>query len=341
MSFGKLENRLIDLLRTGAPDFEAAEELINQGANINAESRDGEENVLSEILLGYWQSYEIDDNDSICNGCDIEYCFDCEHYSEKGLNPQYGESMCKIIQFFLNHGFDVNKNEGRFGAQCLDALTFSTFDRYMIVATKLLFDAGAQNISPIPEGDTTPLSSIGIEASFQRTCKHDHLLANIFEATYQVYEAVENNRPYQGIDSYEKAIGNRILKVLAEKSGETPPIHGIYTTYFRRNNCFKTNLYLVYEGGALVTTQYGDFWVNTILPNTNLVDVSKRFPCIINSTITNITFSHRTVEKYSTNYGQPITILEMDSGAKLKFSINFGEVDDEDRAAYFDFLITT
>ena len=43
----------------------------------------------------------------------------------------------------------------------------------------------------------------------------------------------------------------------------------------------------------------------------------------------------------SVDWSQPITILEMDSGAKLKFSINFGEVDDEDRAAYFDFLITT
>jgi hypothetical protein len=73
----------------------------------------------------------------------------------------------------------------------------------------------------------------------------------------------------------------------------------------------------------------------------SVVDELPSGETITNSTITNITFSHRTVEKYSTNYGQPITILEMDSGAKLKFSINFGEVDDEDRAAYFDFLITT
>ena len=33
--YGNLEDKLIDLLRSGTPDFDAAEELIRQGADIN------------------------------------------------------------------------------------------------------------------------------------------------------------------------------------------------------------------------------------------------------------------------------------------------------------------
>ena len=52
--YGELEGRLIKLFRSGAPDFDAAEELIRQGADVNAIGKDPSENILSEILQGYW-----------------------------------------------------------------------------------------------------------------------------------------------------------------------------------------------------------------------------------------------------------------------------------------------
>lgn len=52
--FGDLGNKLLDLFRAGAPDFEAAEELIRQGADLNAAGKYDDENILSEILSGYW-----------------------------------------------------------------------------------------------------------------------------------------------------------------------------------------------------------------------------------------------------------------------------------------------
>lgn len=52
--YGKLEDQLIDLFRAGAPDFEAAEELLRQGADLNATGRRDDDNILSEILAGYW-----------------------------------------------------------------------------------------------------------------------------------------------------------------------------------------------------------------------------------------------------------------------------------------------
>ena len=50
--YGDLENKLISLLRSGAPDFAAAEELIRQGADINASGNSDDENILSGILRG-------------------------------------------------------------------------------------------------------------------------------------------------------------------------------------------------------------------------------------------------------------------------------------------------
>lgn len=54
--YGDLGNKLIELFRSGAPDFDAAEDLIRQGADINAIGKDDDENILSEILSGYWWS---------------------------------------------------------------------------------------------------------------------------------------------------------------------------------------------------------------------------------------------------------------------------------------------
>ena len=123
--YGELENKLIVLLRSGPPDFAAAEELLRQGADVNAVGKSNSENVLSEILDSYGCPYQDDAGKQ-----------DADWYAEPGA------AMCAVIRFFLDHGFDVNRRDGCFGAQCLRALTLTTFDRFMIEATKILFDSG-------------------------------------------------------------------------------------------------------------------------------------------------------------------------------------------------------
>lgn len=334
--YGELNNRLIELFESGTPDFEAAKGLINQGADLNAIGRDDGENILSEILGGYWWSEYDESPDNLCNHCEKENCFGCQYNN----NPNLGQSMCDIIHFFLDNGFDVTKNEGCFGAQCLYALTLSTFDKYMIEATKILFDAGAVNrtVSLNPNESATPWDFIGTEGSYQATCEENHALANIFEAVYQVYLAVDEGRPYRGIDSYEIAVGKKILKVLADNSGENPAFYPIDIKGFKKNNCYTDTLYFVYDEGVLVTTQYADFWTDTILPDKDLIDVSEHFKEIIGETIKSFAFDHRNIVKHTTEYGQPITTIETVSGNKLRFTTNFGEVKDDNRAAYFDFL---
>lgn len=336
--YGELNNRLIELFKSGAPDFETAKELINQGADLNAVGKDDGENILSEILIGYHCTESGDICHNECDDCEKDNCDECEFHIN--LNPNLGQSMCDIIRFFLDNGFNVTKNEGCFGAQCLYALTLSTFDKYMIEATKILFGAGAVNrtVSLNPNESATPWNFIGTEGSFQGTCEGNHALANIFEAVYQIYLALDEGRPYQGIDSYEISVGKRIIKVLAENNGGKSGFYPINTDGFKKDNCYTDNLYFVYDGGALVTTQYADFWTDTVIPDKEIIDVSERFKEIIGETIKSFAFDHRSIIKGTTEYGQPITTIETVSGNKVCFSINFGEVKDDNRAAYFEFL---
>lgn len=337
--YGDLGNKLIELFRSGAPDFDAAEDLIRQGADINALGNNDEENILSEILGAYWYSANGDSICYDCDGSDESRCYDCEQ--SRNLNPNLGASMCAIIRFFLDHGFDVNKRDGCFGAQCLQGLTCSTFDRYMIEATKLLLDAGAKNraVSPASEDpDDTPWSSITVEGIYQGGLKHDYSTANIFEAVYQVYQAVEDGRPYQGIDSYEMAVGKKVRKVLAESNGEDPVFFAMDLPEFQKDNCYTQTLCFVYDGGVLISSRYTDFWTDTLLPTVDFIDVSERFDGIVGHTIKDFTYDHRSVVKGTTRYGQPITTIEMDSGRKIRFSTNCGEVKKEEYAAFYELL---
>ena len=327
--FGELGNKLIKLFRSGPPDFEAAEDLIRQGADLNTIGTvSDDDNILSTILQGYWWS-EFEDQIS------SDYVSPDQALN---INPNLGPAMCSIIRFFLDHGFDVTKLDGCFGAQCLWALTLSTFDRYIIEATKMLLDAGAKN-RPITPGSTdiadTPWDFIATEGSYQDCCEENHALANVYEAVYQIYQAIEDGRPYGGIDSYVAAFGKKIRKVLAKQIGDSPIFFPMNMPSFKKCNCYKTTLYFLYDGGTLITTQYADFWTDTILPDSDLVDVSDHFNGIVGNKIQRLTYDHRNVVKGTTKYGQPITTIEMDNGNKARFSINFGEVNTEDRAAFY------
>lgn len=319
--YGDLENELIELFSNISPDFKKAEELLKLGADVNALGEDPYENVLSTIIDNY-----------------VPACIYGVPKEGDGLALTMGPTLCKIIQFFLFHGFDVNKCNGRFGAQCLLALVLSTHDRYIIEASKILFDAGAKNcaIEDNEEDGTTPWNLVGAEGSFQDVCVGNHSLANIYEALYQVYQAIEDGMPYNGIDSYECAIGKKILKVLAFPNDKSSIFYPINLPNFKKENCFTSDLYFVYDGGVLRTTKFADFWVDTVLPDGELVDVSEYFPKVIGSVIEEFHFSKRKVKKEKSVYTQPITRIKMESGQSIKFSINFGDVEDEDRVAFFE-----
>lgn len=93
--YGILEDQLIALLSSGVPDFIAAEKLIAQGANINAEGKNPDENMLSEILSGCcWFDYENEINEE-CQG-------ECDNCQENlNLNPAAVKLWSRLSTFFL------------------------------------------------------------------------------------------------------------------------------------------------------------------------------------------------------------------------------------------------
>ena len=319
--FRQLENELIEVFDNIQPDFTKAEQLIMNGADINALGENREDKILSMSI----ETYLFACRSNTSSECDTN-------------KSAIGTTMCEIIGFFLSHGFDVKKYNGIFGARCLYTLVLSTFDRSIINASKILFDAGAKNrtISDDADEEETPWDFVGSEGSFQDTCEGNHALGNLYEALYQVYKAADEGKSYDGIDSFECAIGKKILKVMASHNDKASVFYSMDLPEFKKDNCFTSDLYFVYSDGFLRTTQYADFWVDTRLPNTELIDVSEYFPNIVGSTIKDFSFSSRVIYKESTSYTQPITEIKMESGQCIKFSINFGEVENKNRAAFFE-----
>ena len=163
-------------------------------------------------------------------------------------------------------------------------------------------------------------------------------LITLFRSGAPDFEAAEDGRPYSGIDSYEIAIGKKILKVCAEGGGAKPVFYPVALPGFQKNNCYTRTLYFIYDGGMLIVTWHAVFWTDTVLPDVEMVDVSEHFEGVVGSTIEGFAFGHRTVVKGTTHYEPPITTIAMDSGRKVRFSTNFGEAEGEDRAAYFELL---
>ena len=106
-------------------------------------------------------------------------------------------------------------------------------------------------------------------------------------------------------------------------------------TGFKQDNCFTETLYFIYDGGALITTQYADVWVDDFIPDIEMVDVSEYFPGIIGAAIESFSFSDNVANNNGRSCRQPIVTIKMDNGHKVIFTINFGEVEDKYRAAYF------
>lgn len=318
--FGRLGSQLIALFHTGTPDCEAAEELIRQGADLNEAAQNGDENILSEILCGYWSSAYDDPLSDDRDDCMEECGEDCEHRRHLNLNP--GPAMCSIIRFFLDHGFDVTKQDGCFGAQCLSALTLSTFDRAMIKATKILLDAGARNRPVMPvSGDDgcTPWDNMALEADILEICNHDDATASIFEAVCRIYQAVENGQPYGGIDSWEAAVGRTILRVLADRHPERPDAVPMLLPGNRMEHGGAYTLHFVHDGGVLTVAEGAHFWTNTVLPEVaGLEDVSADFDGAAGSAIERFLFDH-------SPDGQPCITIALESGRAIGFPPQMGE----------------
>lgn len=148
--FGKLENELIELCHQCPPDLKAIQAKIAEGADINA--HDGEQYAKSSLLA-----------EVICNF----------GYSElpQNVQPYSCEYLPAVIKIFLDAGFDVQLDEGRYGAMALGDLIFCYTDKYIFDAATLLLDAGADpTIIPYEDDPSeSVLEMIRFDAWFRST----------------------------------------------------------------------------------------------------------------------------------------------------------------------------
>ena len=308
--YGDLEDKLIAVFEmSGPPDFETADELIRLGADVNAEEPN-ENNVLSEILRGYT----------------------CRQSENCGY-------MIQVIHYFLDHGFDVRKKNGRYGEQCLYSIVVSDQDRSMIEATKVLMGAGAEDLytdKACSEGEK-PYSFLDAENCYQRVCEYNYHAANIVEATYQIYKAIEEKKPYVDIDSYEAIIGKTITKVLIEKPKDGKALHDVMFTNGRFGKCFYTNVFFLFEDRMLIATPYNDFWTDKFDSLTRTLNISAEFSKIIGATVEKVEFAHNGLNVKMTHYTQPVASFIMSNGNSVSFSTSFGEVLKDKSTAYYYF----
>jgi hypothetical protein len=150
------------------PDFSKMEQLVKDGADINAKLGYDDENALSAVILGM----ESDD---------------------VGEDSPEEDSLPKVIEFFINHGFDPCRDEGRAGAKCLANLTFTRCFASMIPAMKLLLDAGFRNVPTRDAHDlenAMPSSVISTEESYLRH-QGDFESAKIYDTLNEMLMAKE------------------------------------------------------------------------------------------------------------------------------------------------------
>lgn len=293
--YGKYEDKLLDLMAEGNADFVQADKLIALGADINASGDNNDENILSYIILEYRMNHR----------------------------KNIGKKLYKIVEYFLAKGFDVNKNDGQYGASCLESLIFATFDSYTIDLAKLLFDAGARNIHYDDCGYDTLQDWLSTESSFQRLCCDDEHLSNIFESIYQVFEAQKNGRDYHGVDWYGKATDQHICKVYAECSHYSDYTCDLYYENKQESLQFSDTIYMILDEGVLIIEPNLVMWMDNNLPDKTVLDVSDKFKSILGFKIEDITFKRNDFKIESRVFRNPTITLHLEKERRLELSLKY------------------
>lgn len=333
--FGELENRLIEAGKEYPPNYEKMRELLAAGANINATStkEDPDESILSTIILGYPEF----DHPEICESCDKdgeEPCTDCPENFWKDYDGRYLPDLCR---FFLQNGFDVHGSKDTFGGRCIMNLTWSSYDRYILDATKILLHAGA---NPNFESDhETLLSWVATKASAGRCVDEDHNLENLFETMYSILEAASENRDFDSIEYFSAAIGRKVDGIEIYCEPNQPSVFTIEEPEFQSDNCFTGTIVFWCEGKALRINQWTDIMIDpsiTQMDGKTKVDMSPYFSGCIGCTLSKIDFDHELTIKGTTRYGRAVMHLHFSNGKRIHFSNNFGKASKEKYAAFFE-----
>jgi len=333
--YGLLEDALIDACTEFPPDFAKIRRMIQAGANLNAvSSKDSKEegNILSEIIKGLsWGGESIY---LICEECEEETCEKCELKDEE----IDGRWLPSIVELFLQNGFDLGRRGGSVGADCLKSLTWSTYDKYILDAAKILLKAGADPTYEDKEDGGTVMGWVSTKESAAECIYEDHCQSNLFHTLYEIMDAQVKGEDIDQIFFFDKCIGRKINQVLlCSEENACKGIFSITTPQMQYENCFAEPLVFWCEEVPLCVTEYVDEIVDyrTMRKAKTKQDVSSFFADCLGQTITAIDFESKKVTKGSTCYTQPITMIRLSNGKTICISYNTGDVPKEKRSAWF------
>lgn len=320
-----IDEQLMAACQEYPPDFCKIRSLLDQGADVNATSAtDKNECLLSEIILGYPRIAEL-----LAGGGNR----DTDHPKADG------RYLPLIIQIFLERGFDAT---GRMGAMCLQNLTWASYDRYILDACKLLMAAGADpNATPYLHDDETVISCVGTEASAAGCVDRDSATESLFEAMCRMMEAKIQGRNYELIEYFSVCIGRKVCGIaLYADDRPLTEVFSIDVPTSRHQNCFVNTVVLDCQGKMLCVSRYAELYVDPHIPQyaEAKLDLAPHFHDCVGHAIIGIEFSYREIRENRTSYGQPIILIQLDNGKALRFSCNFGEVDRDETAAWFEIV---
>lgn len=271
-------------------DWNAFDETLNSLADINVFDEEYEETILSE------------------------YITDGDFYKR-------GDVLPLAIRHFLANGYDVHANEGRNGSLALSALCWSSYDRNILEAAKLLMNSGAPTIccSADDEPDEEPrgvLGDIAWKVSGAWVVDKDYSWANILEAYYALAEANANKKDFNSISCYADCLGLEVTSVSSDIADKEALLTGGNSV-----QKFSKPLIIWFGHNPLVVSPYIDLIVNPIHVEDNkrsLVDASSAFSVLIGSKLIDIHYFASTICRFTFDNGLQLVLASRDIGNRKR-----------------------
>lgn len=226
-----------------------------------------------------------------------------------------GQTLLEVIRHFLACGYDVTAHEGKNGILVLCSLCWSSYDRYVLDAAKLLLDAGAPTLceagedtssdaDDYEEGNYDVLETIGWKVSGEWNVHREYEFANILEAYYQLIEAARAKKNYTSIDCYLDCLGQTLTAVSVPKEESAFRQGEVFTE-------FSESLIFWFENKPLVISPYQDFIIDPLYVEDNrsqLKDATPVFSALIGAKLKNI--------QYAAGF---LCFLDFDNGMRILF----------------------
>lgn len=297
--------KLADACKAYPPDLDKIRVMLDSSIDLNVVSpNDDEENLLSEIFLGYPDE------------CYFDRIYSVDEYPD-------GRYLPEIVKLFLEHGFDCSCDNGKAGGLCLMNLTFSSHDKYILDAAKLLLQAGADPLCDAYDSDEDVISWVGGEAGAAISVHQDLEQANLYATLYEIMDASLKEEPYMDISYFDQCIGKRIEHVsLCGREENWMGFFSAGTRQYTCHNCFEENLVIWCEKFPLVINRYGDSMIDPRVPHKAEKTESENhlFEECIGQIITDITFDFDEFDDKEQWFRRSVTMFHLDNGKMIKIT---------------------